>query len=66
MNIISFILVFLAFVMVHLAIHYIQMPLPPLEWGKLTDVLFASGFSLLNIANLYNILVYKLRVDPFV
>ena len=56
------IVVFITSIMVYVAWFEIMHPLPTtIPWTKLSDVLFASGFVFLNVANLANLLMYKLR-----
>lgn len=61
MQLISIILLFLVAIMAQLLLVYVNNPLPSLPWSKLSDVLFASGFTALNLLNLVNLITFKMR-----
>lgn len=63
---ITLILLTIALLLAYVAYTQILDPLPALSWTRLSDVLFASGFTLLNGLNLANLVLVKLRVPPVV
>lgn len=62
MHIVTTILLLLSMIMLWLLLGHVNHPLPAeLPWSRLSDVLFASGFTALNLLNLVNIITVKLR-----
>ena len=58
---ISSILVILTLLMCYITYIQLTVPLPPLNWSRLSDFMFASGFVLLNSLNMGNLILFKLR-----